>query len=522
MKTIAVIGSGHFEGYVHQIRSNGTFPDIHLIFIDDYFQLPESDRIERMREALEQSRPDAMVLGPYDHKNLMPYTSLPCYVVHPTIQDFLLLHPYIQDYDKTAVVLSKRDVIDLPALEGCLNIRYNLFSYRSQAEIPGIVQDLKKQGFHAVVSNASVVDLAQQEGMDGFYYFNCKTIEYGIQNVLQVIENLEQEQRYIYEVRSILDNASCGAIYFSGTSPVVSFINQTALNILRRKSGDFIRQPLARNFPKNIQEMILGCYEPVNNVQFSLCGVDIIANIVPIEAVERTKNICILFEKTDNILKRESLIRQGLRRRSFNTRYTFQDIKGKSAALQNAIAQAKRFAETDSTIFIHAETGAGKEVFAQSIHNHSTRREYPFIAINCASIPDTLIESELFGYTSGSFTGASNKGKQGLIELANHGTVFLDDVDGLSYSFQSKLLRVIQEREIIRIGGDASIPVDVRFIVATNRDLRRMVEEGKFRNDLYFRINVLNLKIPPLRTRPEDIPELYRHYLGIYDFDLYE
>ena len=201
MKTIAVIGSGHFEGYVHQIRSNGTFPDIHLIFIDDYFQLPESDRIERMREALEQSRPDAMVLGPYDHKNLMPYTSLPCYVVHPTIQDFLLLHPYIQDYDKTAVVLSKRDVIDLPALEGCLNIRYNLFSYRSQAEIPGIVQDLKKQGFHAVVSNASVVDLAQQEGMDGFYYFNCKTIEYGIQNVLQVIENLEQEQRYIYEVR---------------------------------------------------------------------------------------------------------------------------------------------------------------------------------------------------------------------------------------------------------------------------------------------------------------------------------
>lgn len=522
MKTIAVVGSGHFEGYVHQIRSNATFPEIHLIFIDDYYQLPEAERIERMREALEQSKPDAMVLGPYDHKNLMPYTNLPCYVVHPTIQDFLLLHPYIQDYERTAVVLSKRDVIDLPALEGCLNIRYNLFSYRSQAEIPGIVQDLKKQGFHAVVSNASVVDLAQQEGMDGFYYFNCKTIEYGIQNVLQVIENLEQEQRYIYEIRSILDNASCGAIYFSGTSPVVSFINQTALNILRRKSGDFIRQPLARNFPKNIQEMILGCYEPVNNVQFSLCGVDIIANIVPIEAVERTKNICILFEKTDNILKRESLIRQGLRRRSFNTRYTFQDIKGKSAALQNAIAQAKRFAETDSTIFIHAETGAGKEVFAQSIHNHSTRREYPFIAINCASIPDTLIESELFGYTSGSFTGASNKGKQGLIELANHGTVFLDDVDGLSYSFQSKLLRVIQEREIIRIGGDASIPVDVRFIVATNRDLRRMVEEGKFRNDLYFRINVLNLKIPPLRTRPEDIPELYRHYLGIYDFDLYE
>ena len=138
MKTIAVVGSGHFEGYVHQIRSNATFPEIHLIFIDDYYQLPEAERIERMREALEQSKPDAIVLGPYDHKNLMPYTNLPCYVVHPTIQDFLLLHPYIQDYERTAVVLSKRDVIDLPALEGCLNIRYNLFSYRSQAEIPAL------------------------------------------------------------------------------------------------------------------------------------------------------------------------------------------------------------------------------------------------------------------------------------------------------------------------------------------------------------------------------------------------
>ena len=169
-----------------------------------------------------------------------------------------------------------------------------------------------------------------------------------------------------------------------------------------------------------------------------------------------------------------------------------------------------------------AETGIGKELFAQSIHNHSSRSQYPFVAINCASIPDTLIESELFGHMPNSFTGASSKGKSGLIERANHGTVFLDDVDALSTNFQSKLLRVMQEHEIIRIGGEAPIPVDVRFIVATNRNLRKMVEEGTFRNDLYFRVNILNLLIPPLRNRASDIPLLYEYYIKKYSPALFE
>lgn len=187
---------------------------------------------------------------------------------------------------------------------------------------------------------------------------------------------------------------------------------------------------------------------------------------------------------------------------------------------QYEIDTAKRFAMRNSTVLINAETGSGKELFAQSIHGYSQRRHYPFVAINCASIPDTLIESELFGYTANSFTGASSKGKSGLIELANHGTVFLDDIDALSPSFQSKLLRVMQEREIVRIGGSAPVSVDVRFIVATNRNLSEMVARGEFRNDLYYRINILCLRIPPLRERPEDIPLLYEHYLNFFDSEL--
>ena len=188
--------------------------------------------------------------------------------------------------------------------------------------------------------------------------------------------------------------------------------------------------------------------------------------------------------------------------------------------MDSVISDAMTYSYSDSNILICGETGTGKELFAQSIHNSSPRKNHPFVAINCSALPENLLESELFGYTANSFTGASSKGKSGLIELANHGTVFLDDIDALSPSFQSKLLRVMQEREIVRIGGSAPVSVDVRFIVATNRNLSEMVARGEFRNDLYYRINILCLRIPPLRERPEDIPLLYEHYLNFFDSEL--
>lgn len=185
--------------------------------------------------------------------------------------------------------------------------------------------------------------------------------------------------------------------------------------------------------------------------------------------------------------------------------YTFDDIIGKSEAMRETKKLAMSFAASPYNVLIYGESGVGKELFAQSIHNHSIRRNEPFVAINCASISPELIDSELFGYESGAFTGASKKGHVGKFELANGGTLFLDEVAELPLNAQTKLLRVLETNQISKIGSTKNVAVDVRIIAATNRSLEKMIEEGLFRKDLYYRLMVLNITIPPLRERREDI-----------------
>ncbi|PGY10295.1 sigma-54-dependent Fis family transcriptional regulator [Bacillus sp. AFS031507] len=190
----------------------------------------------------------------------------------------------------------------------------------------------------------------------------------------------------------------------------------------------------------------------------------------------------------------------------------FNKIKGKNASIQQIIHDTKKVAKTGATILISGESGVGKELFAQAIHEESSRSEKPFIPINCGAIPNALFESELFGYEAGAYTGASKGGKPGKLELAEGGTLFLDEVGELPLDMQVKLLRALQEKEIYRIGGQTPIKVNVRIIAATNRILENMVSDGTFRSDLFYRLNVFSAQIPPLRERKDDIPFL------LYDF----
>jgi len=188
-----------------------------------------------------------------------------------------------------------------------------------------------------------------------------------------------------------------------------------------------------------------------------------------------------------------------------NAEYTFDSIIGTSPAITEKIQQAKDYANNPYNLLIVGESGVGKELFAQSVHNYSDRRNEAFVALNCASFPENLIESELFGYVGGAFTGASKNGQIGKFELADGGTLFLDEIGELPYHFQSKLLRVLETSKITRIGSTSETPVNVRVIAATNRDLVKMISEGLFREDLYYRLQVLNIEIPPLRQRREDL-----------------
>lgn len=202
---------------------------------------------------------------------------------------------------------------------------------------------------------------------------------------------------------------------------------------------------------------------------------------------------------------------------SINNRYFFHDIIGKSPAMSRVKELAEKIAMNHSTILLTGESGTGKELFAQAIHGLSSRKDHPFIAVNCIAIPDELFESELFGYEAGAFSGAKTGGKPGKIELAQYGTLFLDEISELSFQAQGKLLRVLQEREVERLGGTTRKQVDIRIIAATNRDLKQMVSEGKFREDLFYRLYVFDLLIPPLRSRKEDILPLVHHFIEEYN-----
>ncbi|MFI4886580.1 MAG: sigma-54 interaction domain-containing protein, partial [Steroidobacterales bacterium] len=193
---------------------------------------------------------------------------------------------------------------------------------------------------------------------------------------------------------------------------------------------------------------------------------------------------------------------------ALGARYRWEDIVGEGPAISRAIVRGKAAAHCNAPVFLAGESGTGKELFAQAIHNDSARHRGPFIAINCSALPETLVDSTFFGYIDGTFTGASKGGRPGVFEQANGGTLLLDEITEMSVDLQGKLLRVLQEREVCRIGSVKPIPIDTRIIVTSNRDLQRQLREGRFREDLYYRLNVLDINLPPLRDRREDIPSI--------------
>ena len=220
-----------------------------------------------------------------------------------------------------------------------------------------------------------------------------------------------------------------------------------------------------------------------------------------------------------DIVVRKVLEREGLKRElelfSEDADKRYRLIVGKSDKMNEAVETAKKAATSKATVLLLGESGTGKEIFARAIHNWSERRSQPFVAINCVGLSKELLESELFGHEKGSFTGADQL-KKGKMELANGGTVFLDEIGDVSQELQTKLLRFLQEREFDRVGGVRPIHVDVRIVAATNRDLDVAVKEGRFREDLYHRLNVVPIMLPPLRERREDIPALARHFLATF------
>jgi transcriptional regulator with PAS, ATPase and Fis domain len=238
--------------------------------------------------------------------------------------------------------------------------------------------------------------------------------------------------------------------------------------------------------------------------------------VKPVKVETRNKGAVVMLHEVGKLQRLEGKVRRALHNLGHVARYTFDDIVHSSESMRRMISLARKYARHSSPVLIQAESGTGKELLAQSLHNAGPRSSEAFVAINCTALPDNLLDSELFGYVEGAFTGARKGGKPGLFELAHRGTLFLDEIGELPLLVQAKLLRVLEEHRVRRLGDEAMVPVDVRIICATNSDLAEMVSRKLFRRDLYHRLNVLRLDIPPLRERPDDIPLLLGHFLRCY------
>lgn len=230
--------------------------------------------------------------------------------------------------------------------------------------------------------------------------------------------------------------------------------------------------------------------------------------------IEKPFNPDLIRIKVDKALERQSLIRENKYLRS-ELKGEYGELVGKSQEMMEVLRTVEKVAPSDSTVLITGESGTGKELVARALHRNGPRSSEPFIVVNCSAIQPTLLESEIFGHERGAFTGAVTR-KPGKMELADNGTLFLDEIGDMAYELQAKLLRAIQEKEFERVGGTSVIKANIRFIAATNRDIHKAIQEGKFREDLFYRLNVVNIHLPPLRELKEDIPLLIEHFLGKY------
>lgn len=310
---------------------------------------------------------------------------------------------------------------------------------------------------------------------------------------------------YIYD--SII-NESPSALIVTNEIYHLLFSNNKAKMLFNLKDNS----PLSDMLDSQLFRIIQGEAMPkegivINEVQYYIIK-------TPIMLMDEIMGYYIIFQNEKDLVDIEISARQLIEKKGLYAKYNFSDITHDSPAMSECINTAKTVALTDHTVLITGESGTGKELIAQSIHNYSKRRNMSFVAINCAALPESLLESELFGYESGAFTGARKNGKLGLFEQANGGTIFLDEIGDISPNLQARLLRVLQERQIMRIGSDRVIKINTRIIAATNKNLANEVEKGNFRKDLYYRLNVININIEPLRNRREDILPLMSKFLG--------
>lgn len=413
-----------------------------------------------------------------------------------------------------------RRLYGISEMEQRFGVRIHDYAFKNREDIQANLEDAASKGVTTVIGGNLIITMAQKLGLNGIEISaGAESVHEALSKTLQILFEKEKERKKATQLSIALDSISSG-ILIADEQNRVALCNKPAEKLLGVLCKPGTAVPL--HFPGIPSEYLKRRLDTPEQTLLRTGDHTLSATFSPVFLNEHYKGIVATYEDITRIQSLEKLIRSQIQGKGFFAKNVFSDIITEDPKMKALKQEATLYAKSSSAVLLEGESGTGKEVFAQSIHNASLRADGPFVAINCAAIPPSLLESELFGYERGAFTGADKNGKQGYFEMAHMGTIFLDEIGEMPALLQARLLRVLQEREVVRVGGNKVYPIDVRIISATNRDLKQMCADGSFRMDLYYRLSVLNLKIPALRQRPMDVVPLSRFLMKKLDISLSE
>ena len=482
----------------------------------------DPDRINEQGAELERKGAKAIIARSGGYHYTLGKVNVPVINLEIYTQDILYAIMVAEKFNKRLVlVLATYDKFNYSEWKELIPSELIVEVYQKAEEIEGVVSKYKETYDQVVIIGGGFpCSYAKSFNMD---YVNIisreETIRATVSRAWQIVDNI-YEQRFSNSIlRNVLDHVHDAVVAVDKEGNII-FFNERAEKLFKKNKADIINKRLEKYFP----ELSFICDALDKNQRLKdeivrIKDVTATANISPIAVDGQIEGVLCTFQDITQLQGLEKKVRFEMNKKGLTAKYNFSDILTQNSLMIKTLEKAVKIGKSDSSVIIYGESGTGKELISQGIHNISKRKGAPFVAVNCAALTESLLESELFGYEEGSFTGARKGGKPGLFELAHGGTIFLDEINSISINLQTKLLRVLEEKEVMRIGSDYVIPLDVRVLAAANENLKDKIIEGSFRKDLFYRLSVLSLTIPPLRNRKDDIIPLFENFLSFFSKD---
>lgn len=504
---IAVFGHKQFTPLIKKI-----LPEYRglaeLIIYEDTFE----HALSVSEELMAQGQANVILTAGANATYLRENSCFPIASIKVTPYDLMRALMRAREHDnRIGLIVYQRILPELEEVKKLFPFEIAQRAYSTVEEAASTVRELAEQGYRVIVGSSLTVEAAQREGLLGILVYSEDSVRQGLTEAIELARVALHGEARRERLSSLIHNLREGLLALDFTGRVQA-VNPALERLTGLSEIDLLRSGV-RALPEPLKTLVENNSGDETEVVIILHGRTVVVSRSSLyENGQHAGSVFTLIEAT-TIQQSERKLRGHRSTRQHRAQQTFAVVGKHTPALKETIHLGMHYAATDATVLLTGESGTGKEWFAQAIHNHSARRDGPFIPINCAAVPETLLESELFGYEEGAFTGARRGGKIGLIELAHTGTLFLDEIGDMPVALQTRLLRVLQEREVQRVGAADSIRVDIRVVAATLQPLENLVQSGQFREDLYYRLNVLRIEIPPLRARPKDIPVLARYFM---------